>query len=211
MLGFVVWNGAEGRASTPLDTPTPAWAFNPKKLPPIFENLSSCALLPANPPAGPLPPAADLANLEADPRPTLRASMSNPIALIYKYHMDIPADIWRWPNFSPSEIACRHCGEIIVNFEALDKLQELRTNCGAPLHINSGYRCAWYNKSIGGSPTSYHLRGEAFDIRNLEGTENLEHPMLIEHAKVAGFTGLGTYKTKQFVHVDIGPLRTWSL
>lgn len=46
----------------------------------------------------------------------------------------------------------------------LEVLQPLRDAWGAPLHINSGYRCAELNTYVGGQPTSQHLKGEACDV-----------------------------------------------
>ena len=43
----------------------------------------------------------------------------------------------------------------------LDPVREL---WGAPLTVNSGYRCPALNKAVGGSPSSQHLSGEAADI-----------------------------------------------
>jgi hypothetical protein len=40
---------------------------------------------------------------------------------------------WRWPSFSPAEIACRGTGAIKINTEAMDKLQSLRNRHGKPL------------------------------------------------------------------------------
>ncbi len=43
----------------------------------------------------------------------------------------------------------------------LDPVREL---WGAPLGVNSGYRCAELNEAVGGAPSSQHLAGEAADI-----------------------------------------------
>ena len=43
-------------------------------------------------------------------------------------------------------------------------LDPLREAWGAPIAVNSGYRCPALNKTVGGVPTSQHLRGEAADI-----------------------------------------------
>ena len=45
---------------------------------------------------------------------------------IYSHWRDVPAATWRWPNFSPAEIACRGTGKLLVNEAALDALQALR-------------------------------------------------------------------------------------
>lgn len=47
--------------------------------------------------------------------------------------------------------------EIISNYEKLMViLDELRSELGKPIYINSGYRCAKLNKLVGGSKTSDH-------------------------------------------------------
>ena len=43
----------------------------------------------------------------------------------YRHWRDVPEPVWRWPNFSPTEIACRGTGKLLVNESALDKLQAL--------------------------------------------------------------------------------------
>lgn len=44
-------------------------------------------------------------------------------------------------------------------------LQPLRNIYGKPIVITSGYRCAALNKLVGGVANSYHLQGNAADIR----------------------------------------------
>ena len=46
-----------------------------------------------------------------------------------------------YPNFSPEEFACQHCGENGISELLLEKLQLLRTKLGFPFKITSGYRC----------------------------------------------------------------------
>lgn len=43
-------------------------------------------------------------------------------------------------------------------------LDPVREVWGKPITVNSGYRSAALNKSVGGVPTSQHLSGEAADI-----------------------------------------------
>lgn len=43
-------------------------------------------------------------------------------------------------------------------------IQPLRDAWGAPLAINSGYRCPEVNAAVGGVPTSQHTKGEAADV-----------------------------------------------
>ena len=57
--------------------------------------------------------------------------------------------------------------KVIENLRALciEVLQPLRDYVGAPVHINSGYRCKALNLAVGGVKNSQHSRGEAADIR----------------------------------------------
>lgn len=43
-------------------------------------------------------------------------------------------------------------------------LDPIRAAWGAPITVNSGYRCPKLNAAVGGVSTSQHLRGEAADI-----------------------------------------------
>ncbi len=51
-------------------------------------------------------------------------------------------------------------------------LDPIRTAWGAPVTVNSGYRCPALNTAVGGVSTSQHLRGEAADITVGTPTEN---------------------------------------
>jgi hypothetical protein len=44
----------------------------------------------------------------------------------HSHWRDAPESSWRWPNFSPAEIACRGTGKLLINEAALDRLQALR-------------------------------------------------------------------------------------
>ena len=76
-------------------------------------------------------------------------------------------------EFERSEVAdAKHICNVITSFEVRDSimaltenvLQPLRDAWGAPLKINSGYRCKALNAAVGGVPTSQHVKGEAADI-----------------------------------------------
>ena len=60
----------------------------------------------------------------------------------------------KWPNFTPKEIACKCCGEIVVDEASMDALQRLRDMWGEPLVINCGHRCFQAQQGSG--------RGRAF-------------------------------------------------
>jgi len=109
---------------------------------------------------------------------------------------------WLWPNFSPEEFACRHCGETYYWPHFLDKLQLARTTVGRPFHILSGHRCRLHNARVGGAPLSQHLK-LAVDISII----GHDPAALARACDAAGFTGFGFYQT--FLHIDLGRPRKW--
>ena len=60
----------------------------------------------------------------------------------YDHWRDVPVSSWRWPNFSPAEIACRGTGKLLINEPALDKLQALRL-LRSPLDHACGTASLW--------------------------------------------------------------------
>ena len=70
---------------------------------------------------------------------------------------------WRWPNFSPAEIACRGTGKLLVYEAAFDKLEALRAALGKPLIVRSACRSPEHNRAVGGAKRSKHMEGTAFE------------------------------------------------
>ena len=122
------------------------------------------------------------------------------------HHENIRYDFWPWQNFHPSEIACKGTGLIIVDFDAMCRLQTLREIIGVPFSPNSAYRSESHNKAVGGSPKSMHLLGRAFDIPIFG---DMTREKIKQAASEVGFTGIGDYNT--FVHVDTGRERYWDM
>ena len=118
---------------------------------------------------------------------------------------DVPDKLWRWPNFSPEEIACRGDDTIRITEAALDKLQALRDRVGKPLIVHSAYRSSDYNRNVGGARHSMHLQGAAFDI-SMANHDPVEFETA---ARAVGFTGFGFYPRQNFMHIDIGQARQW--
>lgn len=100
-------------------------------------------------------------------------------------------------NFSVSEFecSCGKCPETLINIDHVAKLQKLRDDLNASIHINSAFRCPEHNKAIGGEPKSQHMIGNATDII-VEGMTPLE----VQDACEGRFDGLGRYDV--FTHVD---------
>lgn len=118
-----------------------------------------------------------------------------------------PETGWRWPNFPPAEIACRGTGRIRIREDAMDRLQRLRDRLGAPMIINSAYRTPERNAAVGGAKDSRHVKGEAFDV----SMANHDPEVFVAAARTCGFGGIGWYGPGKgnFIHIDIGPVRTW--
>ena len=125
---------------------------------------------------------------------------------VYKTWRDFPPGDWRWPNFSPQEMACRGTGKLMIDPSSMDKLQALRTRLGKPLIVNSAYRSPEHNKAVGGAPGSQHLLAKAFDVR----MENHDPAQFEREARAVGFTGFGHYPKSNFMHIDTGPARRWN-
>lgn len=123
--------------------------------------------------------------------------------MIYEHYNEAPWNKRRWPNFSPAEVACRHCGELYLDEVALDTMQRCRDFYGSALRLNSAHRCALHNARIGGAPQSQHKR-IAFDI-SIVGKDKAR---VLFAAQSAGFRTFGFYET--FLHVDMRPGRAWS-
>lgn len=116
----------------------------------------------------------------------------------------------RWPNFSANELCCKHCGDLLINYKALDALQSLRSMWRRPITVASAFRCPFHNGKVGGAPKSKHITGQAFDIRTGQYADSAV-VALIYYATKAGFQGFGLYldRPTPFIHIDTGSPRTW--
>jgi uncharacterized protein YcbK (DUF882 family) len=97
-----------------------------------------------------------------------------------------------------------------------DVLHSIMSRLGRPngvIDIVCGYRTPWTNNFLrtrsattGVAEHSQHMLAKAIDIR-VPGvsTAALRNAALALHAG-----GVGFYPVSQFVHVDVGPVRTWS-
>ena len=86
----------------------------------------------------------------------------------YENWRDVPKAVWRWPDFSPAEIACRGTGRLLINEAALDRLQALRDRLGKPLIVRSGYRSPEHNKRRGWRGAVEASRGCCLRYRHAE-------------------------------------------
>jgi len=100
--------------------------------------------------------------------------------------------------FKPEEFACPCCGENNINPLLVEKLNAARCRFGKPIVITSGFRCKAHNETVGGSPTSSHLKGLAVDIACDNSLDRFE---LLSALLGVGFQRIGVAKT--FIHVDL--------
>lgn len=102
--------------------------------------------------------------------------------------------------FKRSELKCKcGCGKDTVDYELLLVLDLIRMHFDAPVIINSGNRCFFYNSKIGGSSKSQHLLSKAADIVVKGVKPNDVYNYL--NAIYPEYYGLGNYKT--FTHIDV--------
>ena len=101
-------------------------------------------------------------------------------------------------NFKVKEFKCNDGSDtILIDVDFVrTKLQDIRSHFGAPVTINSAYRTPTYNAKVGGAKSSYHLKGQAFDIV-VKGHTPQE---VARYCKLIGIKGVIQYNT--FVHVD---------
>lgn len=101
-------------------------------------------------------------------------------------------------HFNEDEFRCRDGSLIAISPKLITCLERLRVLVGnKSIKINSGYRSPEYNKKIGGSPNSQHMKGTAADIV-VAGVTPKQVAVLAEKA---GFMGIGIYPN--FTHVDV--------
>lgn len=76
-------------------------------------------------------------------------------------------------GLSHEEFRCKcnydDCTFTLVNYRLLTAYKNLRKHWGAPLIINSGFRCQAHNLNVGGVRDSWHKKGSAIDIRPTSG------------------------------------------
>ena len=67
-------------------------------------------------------------------------------------------------NFKVSEFACHCCEQNKIEQSVLNICQKIRDELGAPVHINSGYRCQKHNAKVSKTSNSQHIYGKAADL-----------------------------------------------
>lgn len=100
------------------------------------------------------------------------------------------------PETDPMLFFCPCCGNSIIDHLLLTRIDNMRELKGAPIWVNSGFRCKKHNAAVGGNPNSEHMDGKGADLRCTSSMDRFE---LIEYALQVGFRRIGIGNT--FVHV----------
>ena len=109
-------------------------------------------------------------------------------------------------NFKVAEFKCNDGSDkVLIDTEFVENvLQKIRDHFKSAININSAYRTPTYNKKVGGSSNSYHVKGRAFDIV-VKGYRPSE---VANYARSIGAKGVIEYNT--FVHIDSRPKQYWA-
>ena len=162
----------------------------------------------------------------ADPRPTTTAAPEQYHLRMHHLHTGEDIDIvYRvGDTYIPSALdrlnhfLRDHRTQDVSSYDPkeFDVLHSLMASLGRPngvIDIVCGYRTPWSNNFLrtrssetGVAEHSQHMLAKAIDIR-VPGVSTLalRNAALALHAG-----GVGFYPVSQFVHVDVGPVRTWS-
>lgn len=101
--------------------------------------------------------------------------------------------------------------ELFDQMWALQQTLQQKSSADKVFEIISGYRSPVTNnklrmKSSGVAENSYHIKGQAIDLR-LRGTKLSQ---LHQEALALNAGGVGYYPGSDFIHLDTGPVRSWS-
>jgi uncharacterized protein YcbK (DUF882 family) len=140
----------------------------------------------------------------------------------HNLHTDEKLHVTYWKDGAYDPSACAKINHILrdhysgetypMNVRLMDLLYDLqrKVDNDRPVEIISGYRSPHTNMMLAGlsdgvAKRSYHMQGMAMDIR-MDGTSL---PKIHNTAMVMRRGGVGYYPDSQFVHIDVGPIRTW--
>ena len=137
-------------------------------------------------------------------------------------HTDEKLTALYWANGAYQDSAIKDINHVLRDFRSgdvhaidlrlLDLLYTLqhKVNSQSAFQVISGYRSPATNAKLaalsdGVARRSYHMKGMAIDIALTDRTL----PALHQAALLLKAGGVGFYPKPGFVHVDVGPVRTW--
>jgi uncharacterized protein YcbK (DUF882 family) len=141
---------------------------------------------------------------------------------LYNLHTGekLKTDFWIDGEYQPEALAAidkilrdHRCDETCnMDRDLVDLIHRLsrKLHTRRPLEIISGYRSPETNEALremssGVAQNSYHTKGMAVDIRLADRSLS----DLYRGARALERGGVGYYARSRFVHVDVGPVRTW--
>lgn len=108
-------------------------------------------------------------------------------------------------NINVSELKCKgrnHTHTIKIELEHIKKVQAfMNANGYTKVIFSRGYSCESYNKLVGGSSTSQHVKGTATDQCFYIGNKKVSAKEVCCKAQDFGFKGIA-YINQYFVHLD---------
>lgn len=86
-------------------------------------------------------------------------------------HLQTPRNYFKFSELIKTSVGVLNFPQTSLQLDNLSRtwyiLNGLRERFGAPIYVNSCYRCPDVNRAVGGAENSYHLQGRAADIRTL--------------------------------------------
>lgn len=108
--------------------------------------------------------------------------------------------------FSDEEQSCNcGCNLKIYNPTLNDMIVQARRIANIPFEVTSWTRCEYWNRKVGGSPTSSHIEGKAIDIKF---KNNVDLFNIVSALMKVGFVRVGINYDSKFVHCDISMDKT---
>ena len=160
--------------------------------------------------------------------PTATGAVSGPSYMLHLHHLHTGEDldvVYKVGNrYLPDAVAKLnyflrdHRTNAVSHYDVreFDLLHSVMSKLGKPdgvIDVVCGYRTPWSNAFLRGkapvtgvAKNSQHMQARAIDIR-VPGVDTRE---LRDIALSLHGGGVGYYPVSQFVHVDVGPVRTWS-
>lgn len=89
-----------------------------------------------------------------------------------------------------------------LRFLVNNVLDPIREKWGAPVIVNSGYRCPLVNQAVSGAWNSQHMRGQAADIRPKDRTRTGEFKKTIKQMIKDGLVFDQAIFYPTFVHIS---------
>lgn len=120
--------------------------------------------------------------------------------------------IWRkrWPNWMPWELDSYNADNaerpLTLTVRSLDGLQRLRELFGSAIVASCAYRTTVHNIAAGSriGESSQHRKGTAYDLI----VTSIGMARRIEALAIQlGFTAIGRYPGRKFIHIDMRPAR----